>query len=321
MAKIQYIEKRFNASTMEIIDIADGILAEYKDDDLDLTVRQLYYQFVAHDHFPESRKWVQVPNTGKWKKDPKGTKNAEPNYKWFSSIISNARLAGLVDWGMIQDRTRNLKRNYHNIDPGDAVQDALNQFLLDKWDNQQYRPEIWIEKDALIGVIESICIELDVPYFACKGYNSQSEMWRGSMRLLNHIENGQTPVIIYLGDHDPSGIDMTRDIDSRNTLFVSHHATNESIKINRIALTWDQIEEYNPPPNPSKESDPRGRGYVGKYGGSSWELDALEPRVMRDLIRETVDNYTDSHQLQKTMDLEEEYRDRLQRVADNWESI
>ena len=321
MSKIQYVEKRFNASTREIIDIADAILEEYQDEGLDLTVRQLYYQFVSRDYFPEDRKWVQVKGTGKWRKDPKGTKNDEPNYKWISTIISKARLAGLIDWKMIKDRTRNLKTNYHNIDPGEAVQDALDQFLLNKWDNQPYRPEVWIEKDALIGVIEDTCKELDVPYFACKGYNSQSEMWRASMRLINHIENGQTPVIIYLGDHDPSGIDMTRDIDDRNMRFVSHHINNEVIKIDRIALTWEQIQEYDPPPNPSKETDPRGKGYIEEYGESSWELDALEPRVMRDLIRETVDNYTDPDQLQKTIDQEDEYRDTLQKVVDNWETL
>ena len=189
------------------------------------------------------------------------------------------------------------------------------QFKLDKWDNQPFYPEVWIEKEALVGVIARICEDLDVPYFACKGYTSQSEMWRAAVRMEEREDRGQTPIIIHLGDHDPSGIDMTRDIEERHELFMG------GIEVRRIALNYNQIEEYKPPPNPAKMTDSRAKGYVRMYGRSSWELDALEPRVMRDLIKDTVDELTDHDLMAETKAQEAEYRKVLQKVVDNWETL
>jgi len=295
MPKIQYIEKRFAASSMRLIEQANQIIAEYAQEGLELTLRQLYYQFVSRDLIA----------------------NKQSEYKRLGSIISDARLAGLVDWMAIEDRTRNLKVNYHNSSPGDAVQEALRHFMLNRWLNQPYRPEVWIEKEALVGVIMRVCRSLDVPYFACRGYTSQSEMWRAAQRLASYRNRGQCPVIIYLGDHDPSGIDMTRDIIDRNSLFQG----DGICKVRRIALNFDQVERYSPPPNPAKLSDSRARGYIDQYGELSWELDALEPRVIVDLIESTVAEFMDVEAMNKTLDQEIEYKGVLQRVVDNWRSL
>ncbi len=295
MPKIQYIEKKFTESTLDIINKANEIIEEYQEDGLDLTLRQLYYQFVSRDLLP----------------------NKQSEYKRLGTIISNARLAGLIDWRAIEDRTRNLRGYYHNIDPGEAIQDALNQFCLNKWTNQPYYVEVWIEKEALVGVIDQICKSIDVPYFACKGYNSQSEMWRAAMRMYDKIDIGQQPVIIHLGDHDPSGIDMTRDIMERHDIFITKYTIDHLVDIRRIALNYDQIEEYNPPPNPSKKSDPRSDDYVAKYGNSSWELDALEPRIIRDLIADTVDLFIDHDIWKETLELEKKHKKTLSKIIEN----
>ena len=293
MPKIKYIDINFSKKTKDTIMQANHIIDEYALDGLRLTLRQLYYQFVSRDLLP----------------------NKQSEYKRLGSIISDARLAGLIDWDAIEDRTRNLQSHYHNTDPGDAVQDALDCFCLDKWATQQFRPEVWIEKEALVGVISRICNQLDVPFFACKGYTSQSEMWRAAQRFENYMDNGQEPVVIHLGDHDPSGIDMTRDINERHELF------NGGVSVTRIALNFDQIEAYEPPPNPAKLTDSRASGYISKFGRYSWELDALEPRVMRDLIKDTVALYTDQALMEKTLEQEQEYRGVLQNVVDHWETL
>jgi hypothetical protein len=93
------------------------------------------------------------------------------------------------------------------------------------------------------------------------------------------------------------------------------------IEVRRIALNYNQIEEYKPPPNPAKMTDSRAKGYVRMYGRSSWELDALEPRVMRDLIKDTVDELTDHDLMAETKAQEAEYRKVLQKVVDNWETL
>jgi hypothetical protein len=123
-----------------------------------------------------------------------------------------------------------------------------------------------------------------VDYFACRGYNSQSEQWRAGQRLARYVQKGQRPIIFHLGDHDPSGIDMTRDNTERLGLFAG-----TPVMVVRLALNMDQVRHYNPPPNPAKLSDSRARDYVSKFGDESWELDALDPRVIQRLIRENVE--------------------------------
>jgi hypothetical protein len=294
MPKIQYVEKNFNKSTLALIEKANEIINDYEADSLSLTLRQLYYQFVSRDLI----------------------QNVQSEYKRLGNIVSDARLAGLIDWYAIEDRTRNLKGNYHNTDPGQAVQDALEQFMLDRWEDQPYRVEVWIEKEALAGVISRICQELDVPYFACKGYTSQSEMWNAARRMAGYKEYyHQVPVIIHLGDHDPSGVDMTRDIKDRYKTFMG------GLTVKRIALNYDQIEDYQPPPNPAKLTDTRATSYIENYGMSSWELDALEPRVIRDLIRNKVAEYTDRDIWEATLKKEDEYKKILENVTENWQSL
>jgi hypothetical protein len=83
---------------------------------------------------------------------------------------------------------------------------------LDTRRNQEYYIEVWIEKDALLGILETICKKLDVPYFSCRGYVSQSSMWEAAQRFR---ENDREGILLHLGDHDPSGIDMSRDIQER----------------------------------------------------------------------------------------------------------
>jgi hypothetical protein len=294
MARIKYEEKRFSPRVMRTIEQANAIIEEYNAEGLTLTLRQLYYQFVSRDLIP----------------------NRQDQYRRLSRVISDGRLAGLIDWFAIVDRTRNLMALRHYADPGEAINFMLRSFILDRREAQPYRPEVWIEKEALVGVISQICNRLDVPYFACKGYTSQSEMWGAGQRFNRYLDRGQRPVIIHLGDHDPSGIDMTRDIVDRQGMFA-----DDAIIVERIALNMDQVEQYNPPPNPAKLTDSRSTDYISEYGRSSWELDALEPRVIRQLIETTVARYTDYELMEATLERERRYRNVLRRVADNWETL
>lgn len=196
--------------------------------------------------------------------------------------------AGLIDWNSITDRTRNLKALAHWRSPEEILDAVAAQYRIDKWQEQRHRIEVWIEKDALAGVFQRICQQLDVPYFSCRGYTSQSEMHSAAKRLEFYRQNGQEPVILHFGDHDPSGIDMSRDIFDRLDLF-----SEVPVQVIRLALNMDQVEQYNPPPNPAKITDSRASGYISKFGGESWELDALNPRVLSALVRENVEKFRD----------------------------
>lgn len=289
--KIAYVNKRFRAEAQFLIATANQIIAEYRAQGFDLTLRQLYYQFVARDLIP----------------------NRQSEYKRLGGVISDARLAGLIDWDAIVDRTRNLKKNNHWKTPADILRASARGYREDRWATQPFRPEVWIEKDALIGVIEPVCRRLDVPFFSCRGYTSQSEMWGASQRLIAATDAGQTPMIFHLGDHDPSGIDMTRDIAERLTLF-----TWGNIEVDRLALNFDQVEDFNPPPNPTKLTDSRAQGYIVEYGSESWELDALEPTVLGGLIETAITRILDDDLWDEAVEKEQEGRDRLFEVAENW---
>ena len=194
------------------------------------------------------------------------------SYNRIKKIVSNARLAGLIDWDSIVDRTRNVRSWSHSKNISSALNRAAWGFSINRWENQPIAVEVWVEKEALIGVIETPCGDLDVPYFACKGYVSQSALWRAGQRVKNRAIKGQETVVLHLGDHDPSGIDMTRDNEEKLRLF----SGSRLIRVNRIALNYDQIEEYNPPPNPTKLTDPRAEPYIKDFGHTCWELDALK---------------------------------------------
>jgi len=312
MPKICYVPKRFRGDTLDRIREANGIITEYRAQGFVLTLRQLYYKFIARDLFPDS--WIDPVYNAKHGLPP-DAKNTEKNYKRLGDIVSDGRLAGMIDWNAIEDRTRNLQSNPHWETPGEIVEACARQFRLDLWGPQPNYCEVWVEKEALLGIIRGICTKLDVPYFACKGYTSQSEMWGAAQRLIQQEEAGKATFIIHLGDHDPSGIDMTRDIRDRLHLFESN------VEVCRIALNFDQIEEYGPPPNPAKTTDARFESYREVYGDESWELDALEPKVMVSLIEDNVADLIDEDRWTKTVEQQRLAQEQLTGVSERWDEI
>lgn len=294
MPRIKYVDHRFSADALAMIATCNAIIAEYQAQGFDLTLRQLYYQCVSRDLI----------------------RNNEREYKKLGSIINDARLAGLVDWDAITDRTRALKSVSHWDSPREIMRSAAQSFRIDKWQKQPVRVETWIEKDALVGVISGVCNELDVPYFSCRGYTSQSEMWSAGMRLAGYVAAGQDILILHLGDHDPSGRDMTRDITDRLSLF-----TYMDVTVDRLALNMDQIEEYSPPPNPAKVTDARAAAYIAEFGDESWELDALEPSVIADLIRTAVVATRDDELWDEAVQVEETHRTQLEMASRRWMQV
>ena len=291
--KIKYIEKNFNPATIATMDQANDIITEYASGGFSLTLRQLYYQFVARGLFA----------------------NEQRQYKRLGEIISNGRLAGLVDWQAIEDRTRNLKDVSTWSSPASIIQACVSSYKEDKWAVQPYYIEVWVEKEALAGVMERACNDLDIPFFACRGYVSQSEMWNAADRL-KWKGRGKKVVILHFGDHDPSGIDMTRDNSDRMSLFGALPTGLDEVK--RIALNMDQIEHYQPPPDPAKVTDSRYMAYRQVYGENSWELDALDPATLIALVRNNVLKYRNESLWKDSLAKEEDGRDYLKEVQEQW---
>ncbi|WP_202798700.1 hypothetical protein [Desulfosporosinus sp. OT] len=242
--------------------------------------------------------------------------NNERSYKNLGVLISEARLAGLIDWNAIEDRTRNLKGKSHWQTPGSMIDSAAYSYHLDHWNGQKNYVEVWVEKDALVGIVGQICGELDVNFFSCRGYVSQSEMWGAARRLKRRQDNGQQIVLLHLGDHDPSGRDMSRDIQDRLVTFETH-----GVDFHRLALNMNQIEQYGPPPNPTKITDSRATKYIQEFGHECWELDALEPQVISDLISKNVRKYRDDRLYKSVLKQEREEKGMLEEVAQHWSGV
>jgi hypothetical protein len=182
-----YVSQRFNARSEALIQLLNDVLIEYQRDGYILTVRQLYYQMVARGY---------IPNTPR-------------SYENLDVLIGTARLAGRLDWDALEDRNRRPLLNTHWRSPTEIVQAAADQYKVDHWEGQGYHIEVMVEKDALSGVLNPICRDLDITFTANKGYSSLSYLHEVGQRLRSFKERGISPIIFYLGDHDPSGIDMT----------------------------------------------------------------------------------------------------------------
>jgi hypothetical protein len=300
------------------------ILDDYHAQGYDLSLRQLYYQLVSKNI---------VPNT-------------EQSYKRVGSILSDARMCGYVDWDMIVDRGRETTENSHWDSPADIVEACARQFRYNLWDDQAWHVEVMVEKQALEGVLEPVCKRLDIPFTANKGYSSSSAMYQAGQRLQAKLDQGKNVCVLYLGDHDPSGMDMTRDVEDRLKLFSSYRFyqpkseepdkireafntmntrrferyrnsaySDQEFLVDRIALNMDQIEEYNPPPNPAKLTDSRSNSYVEQYGDESWELDALEPSVLAALVEDAVDKYIDHDKMDHAKERQDEARAKIAELA------
>jgi len=315
MIKICYEEYKPRGVYSELIEMAEDILADYKNQGYNLTLRQLYYQFVARDLLPEM-----------WADPTTGSTNNMRAYKNLGNLISKARMGGWLDWESIEDRTRNINGLFRSRTPQSALRNLAGYYHIDWWEGQTYRLEIWVEKDALIGVVQKASEALDVEYFSCRGYTSMSEMWNAGRRKISDVMHGHIPVILHLGDHDPSGVDMSRDVEDRLRMFMEYDDNGEYLGFGeylifrRIALNMDQIRRYAPPPNPAKITDSRSKGYIANYGHESWELDALQPSVMEGIIKTSIEEFIDNHDAwNDRKQLEAEQKEKILGFANNWE--
>lgn len=269
MTCIRYRPYTFTPATHAVIDLANMLIERYAAQDVSLTLRSLYYRFVAL--YPLAL-------------DPSGEEpNTQQNYKRLGSILNRARLAGHVSWEALEDRTRNLDQMPSWTSPAEFLRQAAEWHHIDMWDNQPVRLEMWVEKDAALGAVEGVCRENDIPIFSCRGNPSQTEVWAAGQRIVEYLDRGQRFVALYAGDHDPNGLDISRDVQERLSMFA-----DEAVELHRVALNYDQVLRFRPPPNPVKPTDSRSAGYRKRFGDECWEMDALDPAELRRMILDAI---------------------------------
>lgn len=330
------------------------IVREYQRDGYVLTLRQLHYQLVT-------KNWIV---------------NHDTAYKKLGSILDDCRYAGIIDWDAIEDRGRVPYLPYWVNNAQEAIDDTIDHFRIDRQEKQKNAVELWTEKDALSGILRRTTTRYHVRLVVNKGYTSSSAIYNAYERIVKSILNGKVATILYFGDHDPSGLDMVRDIRERLTFMLSNgdqlindpdffakmevwwidggfqiwdvvkagfcpeevmgllsepsfdqaEKWDKQFQAGRMAmyiserglfnvipigLTMDQIEEYNLPPNPTKLTDSRAAGYVRKFGKTCWEVDALKPQILTDIV---------DHHIQEQINLET-FRAALYRESEELEKL
>jgi len=310
--KEKFREYRPSKERIQLLGRAISIVEEYEEQNIRMTLRQLYYQLVARDF---------LPNTIK-------------EYKKLSELLTSARYAGYVDWEAIEDRIRVPKKHAEWDDVTDLVESAKHSYRLDRWEGQEYYLELFTEKDALASVLSPIADKWHIHFCVNRGYTSASAMYDLYKRVDEKVDEGKKVRILYLGDYDPSGLDMVRDIKIRMSEMLLGGFYDKSdykqdpevhlgelldddkdLDVVHIALTKSQIEEYNPPPNPAKLTDPRAKDYIRRHGRVSWEVDALRPEVMMGLVNDSIRGFVDEDMMEEIKDKEKEDMKQLEEFA------
>ncbi len=280
-AEIRYWIANLKKLTEDII----LIVQDYTEQGYTLSNRQLYYQLVSRGLLIDEKGEVA---------------NADPIYKKICNVINDLKYNGILDWDMFEDRSRPTHKNYTEESVEGAIERTIYSYNLDKLQDQDVYIEVWIEKDALTGVFKPICNEYDIRLVTNKGYTSSSFIYQAFTRFNLEIANGKKVHILYFGDHDPSGIDMIRDIRDRSEEFLENCDDldiidiKENFEVKQIGLNHQQVLKYNPPENPAKKTDPRYKQYKKRFGfETSWEVDALEPSVLVKLTKKAILNLID----------------------------
>lgn len=297
--KIAYVPNlRLGGPNQSLLTAINDIIDVYHIQRYKLSLRQLFYQLVVREVIP----------------------NKQSEYSKLSTILTKGRMAGVVDWEAIEDRLREPFRHGAWESPREIINACAAQYRRDRMENQGVYLEVWVEKDALSAVLRRAVEPYGCRLMVNRGYSSTTAMHDAFKRFVEPWEQGQTVKILYLGDHDPSGMDMVRDIKARVETFVRGSTeVNENrapFKIERVALTMEQIREYSPPPNPAKIKDPRADAYIAKFGPVSWEVDALPPEILNELVEGGIRMMIDLSVYEATLTREAQERNRLRKIAE-----
>lgn len=273
------------------LEIINEIIQEYIEEGYKLTVRQLFYQMVGRGLIDNDQK----------------------EYRKISKLVVDGRMGGRIDFNAIEDRVRVPKIPYWCEDPIDAMDDTINSYRIDRQNGQEWYTEVWSEKDALSGILYDITGKYHVNLIINRGYSSCSAMYAAYLRFYKHISIGQKCQIIYLGDHDPSGKDMIRDIKER---LIEFNGLGNQVDVRPIALTKGQVDHYNPPPYFAKIKDPRAKWYIKEFGNVAWEVDALTPQILTRILKDAITDRMDWDQYHDMIDLERDHKEKLEDVRE-----
>ncbi len=234
-----------------------------------LTVRQIYYRCVSPPYqlFPNTRQ----------------------SYKGFDNMLTRAREKEDVDWRRIEDRARRTEGGDEGYSDPEFYVASMMKFLkadfYDRkmWLNQPQLVEVWVEKDALAALFSNVTSGFRTLLFPTRGYSSFTGVMEAITRFNEAVEQDKPVTILHFTDHDPSGLNMTEDLENRLRRYRAGDVT-----VKRVMLTIEQVKKYGLAPNPTKKKDSRTSRYVEAFGDECWELDAVDPAELQKLVEKYV---------------------------------
>jgi hypothetical protein len=251
-------------------------------EDQPMTVRQVFYRLVS---------------TGVIDK-------REGEYKsTVVRLLGDMRRAGEIPFDWIADSTRWMRKpkSYSSLD--NMLKRTAEAYRRSVWDNQDCYVEIWLEKDALAGVLYQETSSWDVPLMVTRGYPSLSFLHDAAETI---AAQGKPTHLYYFGDYDPSGVDIPRKVESDLREF----APAAEIEFNRVAVTREQIESMKLTTRPTKRTDSRAKGFIGE----SVEVDAIPPKVLRGIVSDCITRHVDERAHEALLLAEQSERGTLLRL-------
>lgn len=277
----EFTRKWIKENAVDIVSrYADGVL----------TIRGLHYQLVGI-----------------------GMTNTMRHYKRVVGAMIEARWEGLISFETFSDNDRAMigETEASETDLDDKISSGkwlieyrMKNYSKNRWENQPYYPEVFIEKKALQNVFTNPCKRLDVALGACKGYPSLTFINEAADRFKEAEARGKKPIILYFGDYDPSGEDIPRSIED-NLIKLG-----VEVEVKRIALMEEQVVAWNLPAAPIKSGDSRSASWDGL---GQVELDAVTPEKLEEMCTEAIEDIMDFDLYDELMEQEEEERKEYQK--------
>ena len=271
--------KRRRRRTAADIDVIRQSIYNTLHTDHPMTVRQVYYQLVSQGVIAKT----------------------ESEYKQtVCRLLVQMRKDNLIPFDWIAENTRWMRKPTTYESLGDMLRITRDTYRRALWANQDAYVEVWLEKDALAGVVIEETVPWDVPLMVTRGYPSLSFLYSAAEVIAAH---DKPTYLYYLGDWDPSGVDIPRKVEAG----IREYAPDVDLYFERIAVNEDQITLMNLPTRPTKKSDSRAR----RFTGESVEVDAIPPDKLRSLVRMNISQHINFVALKSLEAAEESERELL----------
>lgn len=278
-------KRRSNDEMDTLLATIKTIISEYDDDPI--TIRHLFYRLVAARAFPKD----------------------EREYSKLCAHLAKWRRSGDIAYDAFVDGTRWHVASTTFDDAADALRDSVTSYRKNLWQDQDHYVEVWVEKDAIMSLVAPVANSWGIPTFPCRGFASISSTYSCAQTFKRAIQKGKTPVILYMGDHDPSGVA----IDVSLMKHMGDYGIADEVEFHRVAILVDQIAEFNLPTRPPKKNDGRGKGWVGECV----EIDTLSTAQIKELLEERIESYVDQDAWNRTKAIEQAERDCLVDLFNN----